>query len=185
MVGRREQSDSRGVAGDDRLGRDVLDREVAVAQILAELIGDERFPVDVVGIRQDGAHAARLDLTPGVVGAIPGRIERFDTAIFLLQPAAKFADCILAEAEFRIGNVGRVGPVDHVGLAPQVPTGERRAAANPIGERRVERQVRLTDAGMIEAVAGRRFGNHRRAVRGDEIASPDICTPSQRGAESI
>ena len=64
VVRRGEQAHARGMAGDDGRGRDRLDRLVAVLQIFTELVDDEGLPVDVVGVGEDRAHPARLDLVP-------------------------------------------------------------------------------------------------------------------------
>ena len=79
------------------------------------------------------------------------------------QPT-EFADGVLAEAELGVRNVGGIGPVDDVRLAPEVPTEEGGAAAGTVGERGVECEVSLADAGMVEAITGGRLGHDGGAV---------------------
>ena len=103
VVRRRKQADARRVAGDDRVGSDALHRVVAVAQVFAQLVGDERLPVDVVGVGEDRAQAARLDLIPRRNLRYQASFSCVDRAVLLLQPRAEARHGVRAEAELRVG----------------------------------------------------------------------------------
>ena len=153
VVRGREEPHARGVARRHAVRGAALRRLVPRAQVLAELVGDELLPVDVVGVREDRAEPVRLDLLPRRVAAVPRRVERVERAVLLRQPQAKARHGAPAEAELRARDVGRVRPVDDVGLAPEVEAEEGGARAGAPRHRLVEGEVGLAHAGVVQAVA--------------------------------
>ena len=168
VVRRREQSDPCRMARDDRRRRHLFDCLVAVVQVLAELVGDERLPVDVVGVGEDRAHAAWLDLVPVAEPPVPRLIEFLERAVLHLKPATEAANRVRAKAELGVRDPRRVCPVDDVRLAPQVPPEKGRTAPRAHGQRRIEGVVCRAHARVIATVARRRLGTNRLPVRRDE-----------------
>src|SRR5690349_5002497 len=114
----------RGVAGGHVFRPDLLHRKVAQLQVLRELVSGEDTPVDVIGIGKDGVEARRLDLRPIVEIAVPSLLQRVERTVLPAQPLAKTRQRRWAKAELRAWNIGDLGPVDYMWLAPQVPAEE-------------------------------------------------------------
>src|SRR3954470_5600676 len=97
----------------------------AQLKIAGDFGADEIPPVEVITVRKDGAAAWRFHLLPTFEVAIPRGIQRREGAIALFEPLAKAGLRVGAEAEFRIGEVRELGPVNNVRLAPHIPAVQR------------------------------------------------------------
>src|SRR6202022_624223 len=100
-----------------------------------------------VRVRQDRAQSIRLDLIPRFETPIPRAVERVERTVLVLQPSAKARDAIRTETKLRTAHVRRLGPVDDVRLAPQVPSEEGGAVFHALGELRQKTQHRGVNAG--------------------------------------
>ena len=153
-------------------GRTALTAAALSGQVLGQLVGDELLPVDVVRERQDRPVAGRLDLVPRLDRPVPGLVQGLDGPVLLLQPLPEAGLGRMAVAELDVAEVADVidlGPVDDVGLAPEVPAVEGGLVLDRLRRLGEEPEDLLPDAVVVEAEPGRRLGLDGDAVRGDEL----------------
>src|SRR5947209_7840931 len=77
---------------------------VARPEILTEFVRDEQLPIDVVRVRQNRTHTARLYLVPRCEMPVPDPIQSVERSVAFPDPDAESRDGVRTEAELGVGN---------------------------------------------------------------------------------
>ncbi len=177
-----------GMACGNALGNDRLDGPSLHGQVLGQFIGNKIFPVDVVRVRQDGAVPGRLHFLPALEGPVPGFVQAAQGLVFHFEPFPEPRLRRRTITEFHVFQVAHVidlGPVDNVGLAPEVPPQEGRLVLDDPGRLAEELENPLAHLRMVEAKPGRSLGFDSYAVRRHEFGVRVFFPDPFRGGVDI